>query len=433
MRFTFATSIAALVVLTTAAPQLPLGQKAGVAIPLHKHSGFVDTDKSVEWTTPKILRGFENAEKNTGASRSAALKGIQRRVNASVPVVRGGTWYGTISVGTPPKEFTVDRRLTLSGSALRHWVKACLRSPVYASVFAKQDFSDLFLPAPSCRANCASHTIYDPRNSSTSRSLKKPFSLGYEDGDDVKGRQVTDTVTLGGLKAVTQTLGVATHYSAGFNISEFPADGIMGMAYESLSNYPARPVFQSLVAQNRGLASVFSFKLAAVESELYLGGANPDLYTGSFSYVPVDAAFRRYWAVKMDRIQSNGETILNDRAISIIDTGANVVVGNSSQVATLHAALGGTPAGQQRGFQRYSFPCDSFPNVSFTFGGTPFPISAATLNIGRVDGDLTRCYSGIVAKNMGDSAHWIIGAVFLQNVYTTFDFDRNRVGFAHLA
>ncbi|KAH0838835.1 Asp-domain-containing protein [Lanmaoa asiatica] len=397
MRFTVATSIVALAVLTAAAPQ-PVEQKIGAAIPIAKRSavGFVNADESVDIEAlnshvasvkAKILRGLENFEKNTGASHPAALKGSQRRATGVVPLTADGVqlWYGSISVGTPPKDFT----------------------------------------GPKCTTNCAGHTIYNPSSSSTAHDLGKTFSLSYGDGSTVSGEQYSDTVVLDGLKAVTQTLGVATKYSASLAKNQFPPDGLMGMAYQSLSTYPASPVLQTLVSQSQTNAPAFSFKLATSGSELYLGGANSTLYTGSFSYAPVTN--KGFWEVNMDSIKSNGKTILSN-VDSIIDTGTTLVIGVPSQVTTLYAALGGTSIGQ--GY--YSFPCNSFPSVSFTFGGTSFTISAATLNIGLVSSGSTDCVSGIVGQDTGFSS-WIVGDVFLQNVYTTFDFGNNRVGFARLA
>ena len=59
----------------------------------------------------------------------------------------------------------------------------------------------------------------------------------------------------------------------------------MGMAYQSISDYNAPPVFQTLVAQNQVTSPIFSFKLSASGSELLLGGVNNKLYTGSFTLI----------------------------------------------------------------------------------------------------------------------------------------------------
>jgi hypothetical protein len=88
-------------------------------------------------------------------------------------------------------------------------------------------------------------------------------------------------------QAVDQTLGVATEYSSSFVVDQFPPDGLMGLAFQSVSIYNATPVFESIVSEGQTDEPVFSFKLATSGSELYLGGANSTLYTGDFAYTPV--------------------------------------------------------------------------------------------------------------------------------------------------
>lgn len=89
------------------------------------------------------------------------------------------------------------------------------------------------------------------------------------------------------LQANAQTLGVASFYSYGFSSENFGADGLMGMAFESISAYGANSVFQTLVSQGAVPEPVFAFKLASSGSELYVGGVNSALYRDPFTYTPV--------------------------------------------------------------------------------------------------------------------------------------------------
>lgn len=59
------------------------------------------------------------------------------------------------------------------------------------------------------------------------------------------------------------------------------------MAYQSISEYNAPPVFQSLVSQGRVSQPMFAFKLSEAGSELALGAVDDSKYTGSFTYAPV--------------------------------------------------------------------------------------------------------------------------------------------------
>ncbi|KIJ60518.1 hypothetical protein HYDPIDRAFT_98543 [Hydnomerulius pinastri MD-312] len=415
MRFTLATVIAALPFLVAAVPQ-PVEQRVGTAIPISKRSTLVNADKSVNLealkshvasTKAKVLRGLDAFEKNTGASHPAAAKGAQKRGSGGDALTddQSELWYGKISVGTPAKIYTVDFD---TGS------------------------SDLFLPGPSCGSSCSGHTIYNPSSSSTAKDLKKTFSLSYGDGSTVSGEQYTDTVSIAGLTATTQTLGAAKQYSTGFQSSQFPADGLMGMAFKSISDYNANPVFQTLVADGKTDNSVFAFKLASSGSELYIGGTNSDLYTGDFTYA--DVTQEGYWQVNMDGVVGNGKTVLTS-VDSIIDTGTTLIVGQPSDVATLYKAIGGKDASSTAGDGFYTFPCNAVPKVSLTFGGKSFPISADTLNLGPVSSGSSDCVGGIVGQDIGscECPFWIVGDVFLANVYSAFDVGNSRVGFATLA
>ncbi|KAF9945147.1 hypothetical protein BGZ70_004013, partial [Mortierella alpina] len=166
---------------------------------------------------------------------------------AGIPLTNGnnGLWYGAINVGTPPKPFTV---LFDTGSA------------------------DLFLPGTDCDSSCDGHTQYDPSSSSTAQDLKKSFLINNGDGLTVSGKQFTDTVSIGGFTGTSQTLGAAMRYSSAFGISQFPADGILGMAFQKISKFDAPPIPQTLANQHQLEEYVFSFKLAASGSELYMGG-----------------------------------------------------------------------------------------------------------------------------------------------------------------
>ncbi|KAI9566248.1 Asp-domain-containing protein [Boletus coccyginus] len=410
MRFTLATSVVALTVFAAAAPQ-PAGQRIGLPIPITKRSRLLNADKSVNVDAlkshvasvkAKILRGFTHFKQNTGSAHPAALNGTQKR-GAGDPLIddHSELWYGTISIGTPSRSFTVDFD---TGS------------------------SDLVVPAAACNSTCNGHALWDPSSSSTSKDVGQTFTLLYADGSSVSGEQFTDTVSIAGFAATNQTLGAATTYSEGFQISEYPPDGLLGLAFQSIAVYDASPVFQTLIDEHQVTDPVFSFKLSSSGAELYIGGANCELYTGSFAYTPVTQ--QGYWQVMMDNVQVDGQTILGN-AEAIIDTGTTLVYGDPSQVSTLYSALGAKTAPSSVGDGFYTFPCDCFPTISLSFGGTAFPILASALNLGPVSNGSSDCISGLVGQDTG--SFWVIGDVFLTGVYTTFDVGNSQVGFAQLA
>ncbi|KAF9220427.1 acid protease [Gyrodon lividus] len=410
MHFTLVTALTALPFFVAASPQRVKQEARGTAIPLYKRSSLVNAnvDKSVNLqalnshvasTRTKILRGFNNFEKNTSASHPSAVK----RASGGLPLFPfdvANIWFGTVTVGTPPRMYTV-----VFDTGSRH-------------VF--------LIWCVDCDASCHGHATYDPDSSSTSVNLEEPFSTEYGIGDSAFGQQYTDNVTIVGLTATRQTFGVALHYSEGLRQERFTPDGVMGMAFQPISEYHEGPVFQTLVTQGQTDEPVFAFNFADPRPELYLGGTNPDMYTGGFTYTQVTEI--GYWRIGMD-VVLNGEVFLRN-VDSIIDTGTELIHGLPEDVATFYDAIGGTP--RPGAPDVYAFRCDDVPSVSFSFDGTPFPIPAEFLSIGYDNEDPSKCYGSIIA-GYAEIPFWIIGAVFLDHVYTVFDVAKARVGFAMLA
>ena len=87
----------------------------------------------------------------------------------------------------------------------------------------------------------------------------------------------------------------------------FPADGVMGMGFKSISNNEANPVFQTLVETRKTSSGVFAFKLASSGSELTIGGLNPDLYSGSPTYTPV--LRKAFWLIGISAVKIGGTSV----------------------------------------------------------------------------------------------------------------------------
>lgn len=59
------------------------------------------------------------------------------------------------------------------------------------------------------------------------------------------------------------------------------------MAFPEISEFGSNPVFQTLIAQGKTSSPEFTFKLNTSGSSLFLGGVDSDLFTGTFTKVPV--------------------------------------------------------------------------------------------------------------------------------------------------
>ncbi|KAF8266878.1 Asp-domain-containing protein [Lactarius quietus] len=380
---------------------MPTVSRSGFGIPISKRSrvrdinGDVDIDRlqrSVSHSLKKINFGFQAYEQNTGARHPFApdVKLSEKRDVGSDPLV-DLEWYSYLSVGTPATTFTVNFD---TGS------------------------SDMFLPSTGCDSSCDGHTWYDPWNSSTKYEIGTPFSLEYADGSAIKGTLYTDDVTIAGYTAKNQTFGAANSYSDGFTYPGWQPDGLLGLGFPSLSGCGATPLFTNLV--NQRVLPKDSFGLCP--TELYIGGTNSQLYKGNFTYVPV--THEGYWQTNIDALYLNGTQIAGTLD-TIIDSGTAMIIGDSK---TIEAFYNRIPGSYPIGSGYYNIPCSFDSEISLKFGGTSFVIQNSTFNLGTYNSDPNACVGSFVADD--EFGFWILGDVFLENVYTEFDVGNQRLGFA---
>lgn len=410
------TSLLALVSFT-AASTAPDGRGEGVIrFPLTRKSadvaGHVDMsahNAQLIHVSNKYRQTFSAFEANTGSAHPLSGKMMsskRKRGDGVVPLINQGTdlWYGEIDVGTPKQKFNVSID---SGS------------------------TDLFLPSVSC-VDCAGHKMYNAAQSSTAKDKGIPSVLSYGQGQ-VGGDEFSDEVLLGSYEALDQIFLAASWYSVDFAYPNFEPDGLAGFAFEKISALGAKSVFETISDSGVLPESVFSVKLSSTpgESELCIGTTNTNLYVkDTLTYTAVTE--EGYWQVNLEAVSRNGSTVASNNA-SIIDTGTTFIVTSDDAAEAYYKDIPGSSNSTQGEITYYTIPCDTIGSYTptFTFGGRGFNVSKETFNLGPASSGSSDCLGGIAGMSSID--FWVIGGVFLQNVYTVFDKGHLQVGFAELA
>ncbi|KAJ3751137.1 acid protease [Lentinula detonsa] len=319
-------------------------------------------------------------------------------------------WAGNIEIGTPSKKFLIDFD---TGS------------------------SDLWVVASSCTDGpCAKKNKYDVAKSSTSKKETGTFSIVYGDNSTVSGPISSDTVTVAGATAMNQTFSAVTTLSTSF--ADDPTDGILGLAWPAISNLKAKPWFLNAAEQGAVKKKEFGFYLTSGNgSQLYLGGTDPELYSGSLEYHKVDPS-EGFWKVLDARIHVGGKEAVKDFQ-TIIDSGTTLMYGPPAAVKEFFSKVDGASVyDEQEGF--YSFPCDKVPKVSFSWGahGKNFAVPSENFNLGQTEKGSSSCVASLAASDLGLGNAWLIGDSFMKGVYAGFRFGEKditkdaAVGFAEL-
>lgn len=309
-------------------------------------------------------------------------------------------YFADIEIGSPPQQFKV---ILDTGSA------------------------NLWIPSESCTSiACLIHRKYDNALSTTYQANGSDFGIHYGSGS-VEGFVSRDNLKISDLEIKGQEFGEATtEPGLAFAFGKF--DGILGLAYDTISVNKIVPPFYKMVEQNLLDENLFAFYLGENDSEggeATFGGVDTDKFEDPIVYAPVRR--RGYWEVALNKVGFGDEELELPRTGAAIDTGTSLIAMPSAVAEILNKQIGA----KRSWTGQYSLDCSripSLPSLTFYLDNKPYTLEGKDyiLNIQNT------CISSFMGMDLPEPVGplWIIGDVFLRKFYTVYNLDKNAVGFA---
>lgn len=320
-------------------------------------------------------------------------------------------YMGIFEIGTPPRKFQL---LVDSGSA------------------------DLWVGAEGCQADdggsCGNHSFLGPNSSSTYKDLNQTWSIQYGTGA-VTGRIVQDSISMAGLNLPAKQFGVALNESSEFTSDFIPFDGLLGLCkWNILSRQGVPTLVDDLYSAGLIPQPITSYKLPRFtdnknDGELTFGGMDPSKFDVNTLVTVKNKSRLGFWEAALDSVHVNGVDMGWTNRTLILDTGTTLIIAPAKDVAALHGAI---PDAKKDG-HTWTVPCTLTTPVVFTIGGMEFPIDHSDIAFMPVDQNNATgtCMSGISEGNPGlVDTQWLIGDVFLKNVYMSTNVATDEISLA---
>ena len=277
---------------------------------------------------------------------------------------------------------------------------------------------------------CTMHSSFGPADSKTLKESDDHFSIAYGSGT-VAGNLASDTVIVTSDLSMQMSFGIANTTSDDF--THFPFDGILGL---SLSEGVTDNFWKTVKTAKILASNIFGVALwrdtgsgGINTGEIIFGATDPAKYTGNIAYTSVSSDAGGDWAIAMDDMGYDGGKAGITGRLAYIDTGTTYVFGPATDVAALHAQIPGAMSSD--GGVTYTVPCSSDQSLTVYFSGVAYSMSSLDwLSPASTDGG--NCTSNIYGHAVVADA-WLLGDLFLKNVYAVFDVDQSRIGFAKQA
>jgi len=298
--------------------------------------------------------------------------------------------YGTISLGTPPQQFSV---IFDSGSG------------------------NIVIPGQKCiQDSCAGKPTFQSDLSTTYHQLNETVTLQYDSGTAF-GNVAEDTMNIAGLSIPNMPFVEADI------MRDFPDnrdfDGIIGLGFPRSSEGQIPTLFEVLMQYGMIEDDSFSFYINGDKSAVVLGGINPEFALGDFTYFPVvDSGL---WTIQLNLMIVGGTRLPLTQFAACFDSGSSMILVPGGLLTFIRGRLG---LGPDTVVPRRNL--DQYGSITLGSGDKQIVIPPELYMVCVNE----NCVLGIQADNSPFSREITLGDVFLRGYYTHFDFTNKKVGLA---
>ncbi|KAL8681548.1 MAG: hypothetical protein Q9186_002364 [Xanthomendoza sp. 1 TL-2023] len=285
--------------------------------------------------------------------------------------------------------------------------------------------SNTWVMGSNCKSNiCSSHNTLGPEDSASLKISQDEFDLTYGTGS-VSGLNAMDTVRFAGLN-ISLPFGLASATSEDFQA--YPMDGILGLGPRS-GKATDNPTLMETIQEADVLSSnLFGVNLqrssdGATDGELSFGAPDTTKFDGDLSFTGIVEGASR-WEIPIDSVEVDGVSCTSTGRTAIIDTGTSFMLVPPADAEELHGRI---PTSEKDG-ETYHIPCSSKTPIQLKFSGVSYDILPADYVGSPLEDRRSMCTSNIIGRQPFEHKQWLVGDVFLKNVYSVFDYDGERIG-----
>jgi len=401
-----------------------------------------------KWTTPSSGPLFYQK----------TLSGSMVPMNGSYLTI--GSYYSSISIGSPGQTFTV--LIDTGSSNLAVPIKGCATcgdqnipkfDPSQSSTFSVLGCNDARCMKCSPRSyfNNVTKCAFQQPFCSIEPSGSCGFGITYGGGSSgISGFVGYDQVCFGGYCLKDHNVVYITEETPANSFSTEPIDGIIGFAWEmNACNPTCTTMIYDDIARQENLPNIISMCLTANNGGvLDLGLIDPAKYSGSIVYSPVTQ--ERWWNIHVLDIYVGNTSVgvpsffywtTNDVIGGFVDSGTSVFLVAPAMFQSIQNIFqtqysnlpgvanvlfnGGCVSEADMGNQLHNFPTVYviIPDEQGVAHSLPMPPESYLMN-------MNQAYCNGIVGNVGTGI--IMGDVFMQNYYIVFDKENSRLGFAPL-